>query len=146
MNILTTLRRKLLAWGSGPQLGCRHPGGGAPYKKRSFGTPSGSGPQSQIAVAQLSHEASLHKRSAEPLWRFAPAIHGLRDFPEALPASGASADFVRACSTASEQCVFVVVFLALSPLRLSFLHERHGALSAFRVTDRSGELPGGSIQ
>ena len=78
--------------------------------------------------------------------RFSPAIHGLRDFPEALPASGASADFVRACSTASEQCVFVVVFLALSPLRLSFLHERHGALSAFRATDRSGELPGGSIQ
>ncbi|KPQ28132.1 MAG: hypothetical protein HLUCCX14_11710, partial [Marinobacter excellens HL-55] len=29
--------------------------------------------------------------------RFAPAIHGLRDFPEALPASGAPADFVRAC-------------------------------------------------
>ena len=124
----------------------RTSGGEGLRKNAPCGTPTGSGPQSQIAVAQLSHEASLHKRSAEHLWRFAPAIHGLRDIPEALTASGASAYFVRACSTACEQCVIVVVFLALSPLRLSFLHERHGALSAFRATDRSGELPGGSIQ
>src|SRR5690554_6441672 len=58
------------------------PTGGGPYKNRSFGTPSGSGPQSQIAVAQLSHEASLHKRSAEPLWRFCSAIHGSANFCE----------------------------------------------------------------
>ena len=94
MNILIALRRKLLAWGSNPQLECRRPGGGAPYKKRSFGTPSGSGPQSQIAVAQLSHEASLHKRSAEPLWRFAPAIHDLRDFCRAFPHQGALTFYV----------------------------------------------------
>src|SRR5690554_1358917 len=61
------------------------PTGGGPYKNRSFGTPSGSGPQSQIAVAQLSHEASLHQRSAEPMWRFCSAIHGSAHFWTASP-------------------------------------------------------------
>src|SRR5690554_7698644 len=94
MNILIALRRELLAWGSNPQLECRRPGGGAPYKKRSCGTPSGSGPQSQIAVAQLSHEASLHKRSAEPLWRFCSAIHGSAHFCRALLQRGAPTFYV----------------------------------------------------
>ena len=98
MNILITLRRKLLAWGSGPQLGCRHPGGGTPYKKRSYGTPAGSGPQSQIAVVRPAHEATLHKRLAKPLWRFAPAIHGLRDFCRAFPHQGAPTFYVDSAS------------------------------------------------
>src|SRR5690554_7295313 len=58
---------------------------GSLSKKRSCGTPTGSGPQSQIAVAQLSHEASLHKRSAEPLWRLGSAIHGSANFLKAPP-------------------------------------------------------------
>jgi len=67
MNILIALRRKLLAWGSNPQLECRRPGGGTPYKKRSFGT---------------------------SMWRFAPAIHGLRDFCRAPPHQGAPTFYV----------------------------------------------------
>ncbi len=57
-----------------------------PPENRSFGTPSGSGLQSQIAVVRLSHEASLHKRSAEPMWRLSSAIHGSGNFREGASA------------------------------------------------------------
>src|SRR5690554_8168989 len=113
----------------------RTSGGEGLRKNALCGTPSGSGPQSQIAVAQLSHEASLHNRSAEPMWRFAPAIHRLRDFPEALPARGGSAAFVRAPSTASEQCVFGVGFIALCPPRPTVSHGCTGARCSVRATD-----------
>ncbi|GAB5478722.1 MAG: hypothetical protein Marn2KO_21890 [Marinobacter nauticus] len=56
-------------------------------KNRSFGTPTGSGPQSQIAVAQMSHEALLHKRSTEPMWRYCSVIPGSANFWKALPAT-----------------------------------------------------------
>ncbi|GEM_PF-4310438 len=74
----TSVKRSLLIWCS-VGLGTGFP------KSAPCGTPSGPGPQSQIVVAQLSHEASLHKRSAEPLWRLSPAIHGLRNFWKACP-------------------------------------------------------------
>lgn len=50
------------------------------------GTPAGSGPQSQIiAVVRLSHEASLHKRSASPLCRLGSAIPGSAQSRKGLP-------------------------------------------------------------
>jgi len=44
----------------------------------------GSGPQLQIAVVSLSHEALLRKRSAKPMCRLSSAIHGSAQFRKAL--------------------------------------------------------------
>ncbi len=54
-------------------------------KPAPYGTPSGSGLQSQIAVVRQSHEASLHKRSASPMWRLSSAIHGSAQFWKVHP-------------------------------------------------------------